>query len=180
MTIVGFAGSLRASSFNRMLLAAVAQALPEEVGYQSLDLSGLPLFNADLERQGNPESVEALRRTVREADGLLISTPEYNQGLPAVTKNAVDWLSRRPKPHPLEGRPVGIMGATPGRFGTRRAQADLRHVLGILGAHVMVRPILTVPHAGERFGEDGSPDSRLRADVASFAVELVTWVARFR
>ena len=162
-----------------MLLSAVGQALPPDVTYTTYDLDELPMFNADQERLGPPKAVEAFKSLVRGADGLLIATPEYNQGLPAVTKNAIDWLSRRPKPHALEGKPVGIMGATPGRYATRRAQADLRHLLSILGAHTMLRPWLMVSAAKDRFGVDGAPDDKLTQDIAAYSTSFVNWVDRF-
>ena len=179
MTIVGIAGSLRAESYNKMLLKAGGRALSPHVTYRSFDLGELPMFNADAERAGPPPPVETFKELVRGADGLLVATPEYNQGLPAVTKNAIDWLSRRPKPHALEAKPVGIRGATPGRYATRRAQADLRHLLSILGAHTMLRPWLMVPSARDRFGTDGTPDDQLSQDILAYSASFVEWVALF-
>src|SRR5262245_62996299 len=97
VTIAGFAGSLRKASFNRALLRAAVEAAPAaQLRIEVCDLSEVPLYNGDVEALGLPEAVQKLREAVTRADGLLIATPEYNWGVPAVTKNALDWLSRPP------------------------------------------------------------------------------------
>ncbi len=182
MRIVGFAGSLRRESYNRRLLAAVGKQLEqrrEDLVFESIELKDLPLFNADLEAAGDPPAVVRLKAAVGTADGLIIATPEYNHALPAVTKNAVDWLSRGPRPHALEGRPVAVMGASPGRFGTRRAQADLRQVLAVLGAITMVRPWLLISSAEERLGRDSEPADTIAEAIEKYADAFISWVDRF-
>ena len=98
MDIAAFAGSLRATSYNRGLLRAAAELAPVDVAIEILDLAAIPLFNQDLERTGLPETVANLRKRVRDADGLLIATPEYNHTIPGVLGNTIDWLTRRTRP----------------------------------------------------------------------------------
>ncbi|MGH7418050.1 MAG: NADPH-dependent FMN reductase, partial [Candidatus Rokuibacteriota bacterium] len=126
--ILGIAGSLRAKSYNRALLRAAQELLPEGMQIQGFDLSPITPYNADVEAAGLPLSVAALRSAIRAADGLLFATPEYNYGVPGVLKNAIDWASRAaPGETPcLKGKPAGIIGASPGATGTARAQAQLR------------------------------------------------------
>ena len=97
--ILAFAGSLRKESYNKAVLRAAKNLAPESLDIKVFDLQGFPLYNADVEAQGDPERVSEFKEAIRNADGLLIATPEYNHGVPAVTKNAIDWASRPPKIH---------------------------------------------------------------------------------
>ena len=106
ITVVGLAGSLRAASYNRALLQACVELAPAGMTIEPFDLRDVPLYDRDVEDGGFPASVTALRSAIAIADALLIVTPEYNAGMPAVTKNAVDWASRRPAPTPLDGKPT--------------------------------------------------------------------------
>ena len=110
---------------NRGLLRAAADLAPIDVNVEILDLTALPLFNQDLERAGLPATVANLRERVRDADGLLLATPEYNHTIPGVMGNTIDWLSRRTPTSPLHDKPIAIMGAARGG-GSVRAQAALR------------------------------------------------------
>lgn len=125
--IATFAGSLRAGSLNRRLTTAASRIAPAGLEIDVFDdLAGVPLFNEDLEaaRPDGPGAVQDLRRLVMGADGILIATPEYNQSIPGVMKNVVDWLSRPDGSAVLDGKPVAIMGATTGPWGTRYAQKE--------------------------------------------------------
>jgi chromate reductase, NAD(P)H dehydrogenase (quinone) len=154
MRVLGIVGSLRRNSYNRLLLRAAAERAPKGM---SLDidehLSALPLFNEDLEGEHEPEAVALLRDEVRTADGLLIATPEYNQSIPGVLKNAIDWLSRQEDV--LSGKPVAIIGASSGRWGTRLAQAALRQTLYATEAFVLPKPALYVAEAARLFDLEG-------------------------
>lgn len=153
--VLGFAGSLRRKSYNRGLIRAAAELAPEGMEITIHDLSGIPLYNADVEAQGFPEAVEQFHSAIRNADALLIATPEYQTGVPGVLKNALDWAARPPRGAPIEGKPVAIMGATPGKWGTARAQLQLRHTL-IYNANPMVlKPEVLVSEAADRFNEEG-------------------------
>ena len=123
--LAGIAGSLRKHSYNRTLLGTAAGVLPEGSGMSILVIDDVPLYNADIESEGMPESVLRLRAQIRAADGLVIATPEYNGGVPGVLKNAIDWLSRpvEGESSVFNGKPLAVMGATPGGFGTALSQA---------------------------------------------------------
>lgn len=179
---LGFAGSLRRNSFNRALLRAAVELAPERMRIETLDLSPLPFFHGDIEAAGDPEPVSALKEAIRAADLVVIATPEYNQGLPAVTKNAVDWGSRPPRPQAWEGKAVAIMGATPGRLATVTAQRHLRESLSHLSAYVMPQPRLLL--AGARDLMPGDPpeltDSETRERVERFMAAAADWAERFR
>lgn len=179
MRIVGFAGSLRAGSYNRALLSTCVELAPEGTTVESFDLRSVPLYDADLEAAGFPEQVLALREAVSRADGLLVVTPEYNASLPAVTKNAIDWASRAPRPSPLDGKPALVMGATPGRYATVRAQAQLRALLDHTGAYVLPKPQVAFAQAGELFVEGRLVDPEARERVAAALAAFVSFAARF-
>lgn len=118
-------------------------------------MASIPLFNEDLELGGGPAVVRSLRREVAAADGILIATPEYNQSLPGVLKNTVDWLSRPAPDEVLVGKPVAIIGASSGRWGTRLAQAALRQVLYATESIVLPKPAVYVREAARLFDERG-------------------------
>lgn len=128
MKILGVSGSLRAASFNTALLGAAQELAPEGVSIEIFGLHDLPLFNQDVEDQGDPATVIAWKDAVRGADALLLACPEYNGGVTGVLKNAIDWASRG-KPAPLDGKVACIIGASPGVTGTVRAQDALRQSL---------------------------------------------------
>lgn len=134
--IVGIAGSLRSKSLNRALLQAASALVPDNAEIQIGSFEGFPIYNGDLEeREGVPQPVEALKDKIAKADGLLIVSPEYNNGVPGPLKNAIDWLSRPPKDisRVFGGKPVGLIGATPGRGGTRFAQQAWLQTFRALG-----------------------------------------------
>jgi chromate reductase len=168
MKVFAIPGSLRRGSHNRRLLEAAATVAPPGMQVSVGDLAGVPPFDEDLEP--GPGAVAALRAEVRGADGLLIATPEYNQSFPGVLKNAIDWLSRPAPDEPLDGKPVALLGATPGRWGTRLAQAGLRQVLAATGARVLPAPMLFIAGAAEA----PPPVEPLRALLVAFAA----WIAQ--
>jgi chromate reductase len=155
--VLCLAGSLRRESWNRHLLRAAALQAPATLQLDVYDgLSTVPLFDEDREHP-EPAGVHALRAAVAAADGLIIATPEYNQAIPGVLKNALDWLSREsPTGTGLAGKPIAVLGASSGPWGTRLAQASLRQVLHTCGALVMPGPSLFVANAPSHFGEAGS------------------------
>src|SRR5262245_44893247 len=134
-TIIGIAGSLRSGSFNMALLRAAAAAAPPAARIEIASIRGIPLYDGDLEtEQGVPEPVQTLKDRIASADGLLLVTPEYNNSIPGVFKNAIDWLSRPSKDisRVFGDKPVAMMGATPGPGGTRMAQTAMLPVLRTL------------------------------------------------
>lgn len=156
MKICGISGSLRKASFNTALLEAIkAQAAPEH-DLQNVSLADIPLYNGDDEEAtGIPASVTEFGAAIAGADALLIATPEYNGGIPGVLKNAMDWASRL-KPAVFDGKPTAIIGASPGKLGTVRAQLQLRNQLASLNAKTVAQPMVYVGSAGAMFG-DGKP-----------------------
>jgi len=154
MHILGISGSLRQGSLNTAALRACASLLPEGVTLSLADLSEVPLYNEDIRTQGLPSSVQQLREQIKAADAILIATPEYNYSFPGVLKNAIDWASRPPD-QPFDGKPIALMGATPGGLGTSRAQYHLRQVFIYLNGHVLNRPEVMISAAPTKFDNDG-------------------------
>lgn len=179
MRMLGIAGSLRRDSFNRRLLAAAAARTPGDLSMSIYgELGSIPLFNEDLEADGGPEPVTRLRAAITRSDALLIATPEYNQSLPGVVKNLVDWLSRG-EPEVLAGKPVAILGVTAGPWGTRLAQAALRQTLTACGALIMPQPQFYLADAGHVFAAEGDvEDERVGARLAGFLVSFNDWIRR--
>ena len=111
ITILGFAGSLRKDSYNKALLRAAAELLPENARLEVFDLDGIPLYNQDLEKD-MPVIVKEFKSRIRAADAILIATPEYNYSMPGILKNAIDWASRPPGDNSFEGKPLALMSAS--------------------------------------------------------------------
>lgn len=178
--LLGVAGSLRARSFNRALLRAAAELAPAGVGVESFDLRPVPLYDADIDRDGErPEAVERLKRAIGDADGLLLAGPEYNCGISGVLKNALDWASRPAFRSPLAGKPVGIMSAATGGVGGARGQEQLKLVLLGVTASVYPRIGLMVPRAAERFDDDlRLADEPTREHLAKYVAGLAEWTRR--
>jgi chromate reductase len=154
MHILGISGSLRQGSLNTAALRACASLLPEGVTLSLADLSEVPLYNEDIRTQGLPSSVQQLREQIKAADAIVIATPEYNYSFPGVLKNAIDWASRPPD-QPFDGKPIALIGATPGGLGTSRAQYHLRQVFIYLNGHVLNRPEVMISAAPTKFDNDG-------------------------
>jgi len=153
--VVGFAGSLRRASYNRALLRAAAELAAPTLHVVVHDLSPIPLYNGDVEAAGAPSSVTDLRTAVRQADALLIVTPEYNHGVPGVLKNTIDWLSRPPRESVLNGKVAAIMGASPSMTGTARSQTQLRQAFVFTNTYALLQPEVLVARAHEKFDADG-------------------------
>ena len=181
LRISGFAGSLRKASLNKALLRAARELAPAGMELEILDLADVPLYNADVEAIAVPEPVERLRAAVRASDGLLLATPEYNFGVPAVMKNALDWLSRPPRPSALDGLPAAIMGASPGGFGTVRGQTQLRQTLLGTNTLAMLQPEMFVSRANEKFAGGGRlTDESTRENLSKFLAAFAAWIRRVR
>ncbi|HEX7004104.1 MAG TPA: NAD(P)H-dependent oxidoreductase [Trueperaceae bacterium] len=154
--LLGVAGSLRRHSLNRALLEAAALLAPPELEVEIFDLSGIPLYNGDIDNdEERPAEVQALKDAVSSSDGLVLATPEYNHGVPGVLKNAIDWVSRPAGRSPLRDKPVAIFGAAPGAFGTVRAQQQLKLVLLSTRARLLDHAGVLVTFAREKLAGDG-------------------------
>lgn len=183
MKILGIAGSLRAKSFNRALLRAAQELAPPGMELPVFDLAPIPPYNADVEAAGLPEPVAALKTAIRGAEGVLFATPEYNYGVPGLLKNAIDWASRAAKDERgcLNGKPAGIVGASPGMAGTARAQAQLRQAFVFTQTYPLQGPEILVARAHEKFDAEGRlTDDTTRELLRKYLVTLSSWCERLR
>jgi chromate reductase len=156
--IVGMSGSLRKGSYNTMLLKAAAQLLPPDVSMDIVSIEDIPLYNADLDlpaAKERPKVVEHFRKMLADADGILISSPEYNYSIPGGLKNAIDWASRG-EDSPLLRKPVAVIGATTGLWGTVRMQMSFHNVFLFLDMKPVYKPEVLVAQAEKKFDKEGS------------------------
>jgi NAD(P)H-dependent FMN reductase len=181
-TILAVAGSARVKSFNLMLLRAAAALAPVGTTVESASIKDIPLYDGDGEAAaGLPAAVAALKEQIAQADGVLLVTPEYNNSLPGPFKNAIDWTSRPSSdiPRIYGGKPVGVIGATPGPGGTAMAQAAWLPVLRTLGTLPFFGARLMVSHAAKVFDDHGSlVDAAVRAQVEKYMTGFAAFVAR--
>jgi NAD(P)H-dependent FMN reductase len=178
--LLGLSGSLRKGSFNTALLRAASGMLPVEATLDVRTLHGIPLYDGDLEASaGIPPAVAVLKEAFAAADGVLLSTPEYNNGIPGVFKNGIDWLSRPPADSArlFSGRPVALIGASPGGFGTILAQNAWLPVLRTLGMRPWFGGRLMVARAGGAFDDAGAlVDPATRKHLQEFVHGFVEFV----
>ena len=176
--ILALSGSLRAGSFNTALAHAAKAHAPDGVMVEVETLHGIPLYDGDVEKaEGIPAAVEALRAKILRHDGLLLVTPEYNNGMPGVFKNGIDWLSRTPSDL-FAGRPVALIGASPGGFGTILSQNHWLPVLKTLGVQLWAGNRLMVSRAGSVFDAQGNMvDERTRQLLAGFMQGFAAFAA---
>jgi NAD(P)H-dependent FMN reductase len=171
-TVVGISGSLRNGSLNTMLLRAAQELAPADVKVEIASIRDVPLYDGDVELEhGIPASVQALKDRVAAAGGVLLVTPEYNNSIPGVFKNAIDWMSRPPADiaRVFRDRPVALMGATPGPGATMLAHAAWLQVLRTLGMRTWNGPRLMISRADTVFDDQGRlKDEALRKQVQSF------------
>ena len=180
MKILAFAGSLRKGSINKALLRAVQEHAPEGMEIGIFDIGGIPLFNQDLEAFDLSPEVIRFREAITGADGILIASPEYNHGITGVTKNVLDWASRPPGKSAISGKPVGVIGASPGATGTARSQDQLRQSLKAMNTFCMPQPELLVFRAGDKFDADGNlTDEATIKFLARFLSAFEAWVKKF-
>jgi chromate reductase len=164
---------------NRGLIRAAIELAPRGTTVEAWDLADIPLFNADVEAQGDPAPVEAFKQAIAAADALLIATPEYNHCVPGVLKNAIDWASRPARQSVLTNKPVAVMGASTGRGGTARAQAHLRDGLAYTNGLVLPLPEVLVDLGAGKFDGDGNLlDEGTRDEVRDLLVSLAAWTRR--
>jgi chromate reductase, NAD(P)H dehydrogenase (quinone) len=177
MRVLAISGSLRAGSHNTGLLRAAQALAPAGIDVQVWDgLRAVPPYDADEDVDPAPAGVEALRNAIAHADALLIATPEYNSSIPGALKNALDWASRPFATNVLRGKPAAVIGSSTGHFGAAWAQAELRKVLGTIGARV-VDAELVVPMAHEVLREDGFVDDEIAGGVRRVLDVLASEVA---
>lgn len=178
--ILGFAGSLRKDSFNKKLLYSAYNFLPENASLEIFDLEGLPLFNQDLENEPI-EKVKEFKAKIREADALLIATPEYNYTIPGVLSNALNNGSRPYGDNAFDGKPLAIMGASISMLGTARAQYHLRQTCVTLNMHPVNLPEVMVMTAQNKFDENGRLSDQTSAQLlAQLLHSLVEWTFQLK
>jgi chromate reductase, NAD(P)H dehydrogenase (quinone) len=178
--ILGFAGSLRKSSYNRSLLRAARELVPKDATLEVIDLDGMPLFNQDLEDQPT-EKVKEFKAKIRASDAILIATPEYNYSIPGVLKNAIDCASRPYGDNAFEHKPVAIMGASIGMAGTARAQYHLRQSFVFLTCFALNQPEVMVPFAQDKIDKDGNvTHEKTREKIRELLENLVAWTRRLK
>ena len=179
--ILGISGSLRAGSFNTALLRAAKDVACDGIEVDVATLHGIPLYDGDAEsRDGEPAAVTALKKKIIASDGVLLVTPEYNNGIPGVFKNGIDWLSRgKPDiPTVFGDKPFALIGASPGGFGTILSQAHWLPVLKTLGVRLWAGQKLMVSRAGSAFDSEGKlVDDKVRAQLAGFVEGFAAFAA---
>ncbi len=177
MRVLGISGSLRRDSYNTQLLRAAEELAPEGIELELYDgLRSLPPYDQDVQDDGAPRAVRELRERIADADAVLIATPEYNSSVPGQLKNALDWASRPFPENALRNKPVAVVGASAGAYGAVWAQAELRKVLGAIGARVVDGGV-AVGHAPERFDSEGRlVDPDLRMELGELLRDLVAQI----
>lgn len=181
MKIIALSGALRRASYNTALLRTAAGLAPAGVSIELRTLHGIPLYDGDVEAEGVPPAVTELREAIRAADALLIGTPEYNNSIPGVLKNGLDWLSRPSGEGGklFGGKPTALVGATPGGFGTVQSQDALLSVLRAFGNDFWMGGRLMVSKAGTVFDADGQLiDDKVRVQLQQFVEGFVGFVQK--
>jgi chromate reductase len=178
--ILGFAGSLRKGSYNKALLRAAAELMPDEARLEIFDLERIPPFNQELESR-MPEKVKEFKAKIRAADAVLIATPEHNYSVPGVLKNAIDWASRPYGDNSFEGKPAAIMSASTGMLGGARSQYHLRQILVFLDMHPVNKPEVFVNFAAQKIDEQGNlTDEATRGIIKQLLESLVAWIQKLK
>ena len=173
--ILAFAGSLRKGSYNKSLLRAALELSPEHARIEAFDLDGIPPFSEDSEKQP-PAKIKDFKMKIRQADAILIATPEYNYSMPGVLKNAIDWASRPYGDNAFDGKPLAIMGASVGMTGTARAQYHLRQSCVFLNMYPLNQPEVMVPFAHEKIDQSGRfTDEKTKQKIKELLEALVVW-----
>ena len=180
LKILGFAGSLRVGSYNKALLRSTIELLPEDVNLEIFEIDGIPPFNQDIEKD-MPTKVREFKSKIREADAILIATPEYNYSVPGVLKNAIDWASRPYGDNAFEGKPAAIMSASVGMLGGARAQYHLRQIFVFLNVYPVNGPEVILPFAQDKFDANGKlTDENTKKFLRQLLQNLADWTRRLR
>ncbi|MBU2531789.1 MAG: NAD(P)H-dependent oxidoreductase [Alphaproteobacteria bacterium] len=177
--VAALSGSLRKGSFNTATLQTVAELAPASMHIDVLTLHDVELFNEDVEAEGWPPNVSALRDKVAAASAVMIATPEYNYSVPGVLKNAIDWLSRPTGKGPIVGKPLAIIGASPSKVGTARAQAHLRQIAFYNAMPLLPSAEVIISQAPSQFDDHGRlTNSDTREFLKSMLKEFEGWIVK--
>lgn len=178
--ILGIAGSLRKDSFNQSALRAAVALIPEDAEIEIYDIDGFPGYNQDLDGEP-PSKVAEFKQKIREADAILICSPEYNYSIPGVLKNAIDWASRPYGDSAWDGKPAAIMGCSPGAMGTARMQYHLRQVMVFLNMFPLNKPEVMINNCASKFDDEGNlTDEKTREHLKKTLHALIDWTRKLR
>jgi chromate reductase len=176
--ILGISGSARKGSYNTALLHAAKELVPPGVTLEIFDVSGFPIYNQDLQTE-MPPAVRLFKEKIRESDAVLFATPEYNYSISALLKNAIEWGNRPADDNSWEGKPAGIVSATDGPSGGRRAQLHLRQIMVDLNMHPINSPQLYVARAQDKLDSELKlTDEKTRETLKKLLVALVEWAGK--
>lgn len=180
IVIAAFAGSLRKDSFNKAIINTAKKYAPANIDIDILDLNGMPLYNQDEETQ-IPESVKKFKDAIKNADAVLIATPEYDRSIPGVLKNAIDWASRPYGDNSFDDKPVATIGASGGAIiGTAVAQYHLRQIFSFLNAHPLERPQVFIGGAGDKVENGLFVDDDTVTLIKTVVEKLAEWAIRLK
>ncbi|MCL5090113.1 MAG: NAD(P)H-dependent oxidoreductase [Candidatus Marsarchaeota archaeon] len=177
--ILGIHGSLRKDSYNKIVLKTAMALLPENAEMEIFELDKIPIFNQDLENNP-PEIVANFKKKIREADAILIATPEYNYSVPGVLKNAIDWASRPYPDNSWDGKPVAVMSASEGLLGGARAQYHLRQIFVYLNMHPINKPEVIIQNVKEKIYEGKLEDKHSIEKIRELLNALVDWTMKLQ
>ncbi len=178
--VLAFAGSLRKGSYNKALIRVAVEEAPPTIAIEVYDLEGIPPFNQEFE-SNPPAKIVEFKQKIRDADALLIATPEYNYSVSGVLKNALDSASRPKNDSPLEGKPVAIMSASTGRLGGARAQYHLRQTFVFLNMQPINKPEVMLSDAAHNVDENGRVTNPLTRQLVKEQLEaLCAWTLKLR
>jgi len=180
LKLLGFVGSLRKDSYNRGLMRAAMQLLPQNVTLEVFEIREIPPFDQDFERNP-PEVVKQMKGKIRAADAILFVSPEYNYSIPGVLKNAIDWASRPFSDNAWDGKPVAVMSASSGKLGGARMQYHLRQSFVFLNMHPVNRPEFMLANAGNYFdGKGNLTDGDISNRIVEMINSLIDWTKRLK
>ena len=178
LNILGIAGSLRSGSYNKSVLRAATELVPDGAMIEIFDIDGFPGFSEDLEKDP-PAKVTEFKQRIREADAILFVTPEYNYSIPGVLKNAIDWASRPYGDSAWSGKPAAIMGASIGGIATARAQYHLRQVMVFLDMFPLNQPEVMIGNCASKFDAEGNlTDESTKQHMRKQLEALVAWTKK--
>jgi len=177
MRILAIYGSLNSDSINKALIQTFAAMASPDMQMEVQGIEGFPLFSRDLERRGTPQIALDYKAKILAADGILISTPEYNRSLPGAFKNVIDWTSRGE--HPWKGKPVGVVGASDGQRGANVAQYDLKRILAYFDAHVLGQPEIHFAEGDKKVADGMVTDEKTKGYIAGYLEKFKAHVERF-
>jgi chromate reductase len=178
MNILVIYGSLNQNSINKALAKTFATLAPPDMTVEVIGIEGFPLFSKELELQGAPQIVLDYKSKILAADGVIISTPEYNRSMPGSLKNALDWISRAE--HPWHGKPVGVVGASDGIRGASFAQYDLKRILTYWDAQVLGQPEMFVGELDKKITDGLVTDEKTRVYISKYLEKFKAHVERFK